>query len=59
SVRIDSVRGNAAGIQVEITLREEADKAVYVNGRRTSKYTVENGKITVKVPLTAVTVEVK
>ena len=60
SVRIDSVRGNAAGIQAQVTL-ETASNAptVYVNGRETSNYTVKNGKVTVTVPLSSVTVEIR
>ncbi len=60
SIRIDSVRGNALGISVQVTLKAGGEgSAVYVNGRKTSKYTVKDGKVMVTVPLTSVTVEVK
>ena len=60
SVRIDSVRGNAAGITVQVTLAtKSANPTVLVNGRQVSRYTVQNGKVTVSVPLASVTVEVK
>ena len=60
SARIDSVRGNAIGIEVQVTLNaKDSNPSVYVNGGKISDYTVENGKVTVKVPLAAVTVEVK
>ena len=60
SVRIDSVRGNATGIRVKVTLDAKGDTpSVYVNGRQVSDYTVQDGKVTVIVPLASVTVEVK
>ena len=60
SVRIDSVRGNATGIEVQVTLKANGNNPkVYINGRQTSNYTVKNGKVTVSVPLSSVTVEVK
>lgn len=59
SVRIDSVRGNAAGLQVQVTLNAKKKGSVYVNGRKTDQFTEKDGKITVTVPLGSVTVEVK
>jgi len=60
SVRIDSVRGNATGIEVQVTLKANGNSPkVYVNGRQTSNYVLKNGKVTVSVPLSSVTVEVK
>lgn len=59
SVRIDSVRGNAAGVQVQVTLRAKKKASVYVNGKKTDNYTVDGDKIIVNVPLSTVIVEVK
>ena len=60
SVRIDSVRGNASGILVQVTLNAPNDTpTVYVNGREAGNYTVKDGKVTINVPLRSVTVEVK
>jgi hypothetical protein len=60
SVRIDAVRGNAAGMTVDVTLKApKKGEKVYVNGRAVSDYAQANGKVTVSVPLAAVTVEVK
>ena len=60
SVRIDSVRGDASGILVQVTLNTtNAAPKVYVNGRETGNYTVKDGKVTVNVPLRSVTVEIK
>lgn len=60
SVRIDCVRGNATGINVQIALDVKGENpAVYVNGRQTTEYTVKDGKVFVNVPLASVTVEVK
>ena len=60
AVRIDAVRGNAAGIQVEVALDATSDNpSVFVNGKQSNRYTVKDGKVKVIVPLSAVTVEVK
>ena len=60
SVRIDSVRGNASGIQVQVTIATDSKSpSVYVNGRPTSNYAVKDGKVTVIVPFSTVTIEVK
>lgn len=60
SVSINSVRGDASGLTVRVALDAPSKKCtIYVNGRKTTDYTKENGKIVVTVPLTATTVEVK
>ena len=60
SARIDSVRGNANGLKTQITLdAKSATPTVFINGRQTDQYTVKDGKVTVSVPLSSVTVEVK
>lgn len=60
SVRIDSVRGNAAGLSVQVVLQaDEANPDVYVNGKKTSNYTVKDGKVYVTVPLQSVSVEIR
>ena len=60
SVRIDSVRGDASGILVQVTLNTtNAAPKVYVNGRETGNYTVKDGKVTVNVPLRSATIEIK
>ena len=60
AVRIDSVRGDAAGLQVQVTLETSSNSPkVYVNGKQTNKYTVKDGKVTVVVPLKSVSIELK
>ncbi len=60
AISINSVRGDATGLQVRLELSEPSSNySVYVNGRKTSDYTVEDGKVIVIVPFTSVTVEVK
>ena len=60
SIRIDSVRGDASGILVQVTLKAPNDTPiVYVNGRESGNYTVKDGKVTINVPLRSVTIEVK
>lgn len=60
AVRIDSVRGDASGLDVSITLDEPSkDEAVYVNGKKVSDYTTSNGKISLTVALKNTVVEVK
>lgn len=59
-VSVNSVRGDTAGLQLRVELDAPSSKyTVYVNGRATTDYTTENGKIVVTVPFTATTVEVK
>ena len=58
--RIDSVRGNSAGLTTQITIPAKNDHPiVLVNGRKTDRYSIKNGKVTVSVPLASVTVEVQ
>ena len=60
SVRIDSVRGDASGILVKVTLNTTSNNPkVFVNGRETGNYTVKDGKVTVNVPLSSVTIEIR
>ena len=60
AVKIDCVRGNATGLQVQISLpATSANPSVFVNGVQTSNYTVKDGKVSLLVPLASVTVEVK
>ena len=60
SVRIDSVRGDAEGLNVQVVLKtENSNPNVYVNGKRTDKYTVKDGKVYVTVPLQSGSVEIK
>jgi hypothetical protein len=60
SARIDSVRGNSNGIKVQISLDATSNNpTVLINGRKTTDFTVKDGKVIVNVPLKSVTVEVK
>ncbi|MBQ8429715.1 MAG: hypothetical protein IJX30_06435 [Clostridia bacterium] len=60
SVRIDSVRGDAQGLSVQVALEaENLNPNIYVNGKRTDNYTVKDGKVYVTVPLQSCTVEIK
>ena len=60
SVRIDSVRGNAEGLTVQVVLKTKNTASnVYVNGKRTDNYTVKDGKVYVALPLRSCTVEIK
>ncbi|MBQ7913042.1 MAG: hypothetical protein IJ308_04760 [Clostridia bacterium] len=60
SLKIDCVRGNATGLQVQVSLpTAKENPTVYVNGVQTNNYTVKDGKVTLLVPLAALTVEVK
>lgn len=59
-ISINSVRGNAEGLQVRVVLEiPKKNYTVYVNGKKTTDYTVEDGKVVVTVPFTSTTVEVK
>lgn len=59
-VSINSVRGDASGLTVRVALDTPSKKfTVYVNGRKTTDYEVENGKVVVTLPLADATVEVK
>ena len=60
SACIDSVRGNASGLTVQVVLdKPTSGQKVYVNGRETSNYTVSGDKVYVLVPLGELTVSVK
>ena len=60
SVRIDSVRGDATGLSVQVVLKtDKANPNVYVNGKQTNNYTVKDGKVYVNVPLQAGSVEIR
>ena len=60
SVQINSVRGVADGLSVQVVLNtDKADPSVYVNGKQTNNYTVKDGKVIVTVPLQSGYVEVK
>ncbi len=60
SVKIESVRGKSNGINVKILLNTpSSNPTVLINGRKTSDFTVKDGKVIVNVPLKSVTVEVK
>ena len=60
SLTIDCVRGNATGLQVQVSLpTDKKNPTVYVNGVQTNNYTVTDGKVTLLVPFKGVTVEVK
>lgn len=57
AVRIDSVRGNADGLSVKVTLDCPTGKDIYVNG--TPQKVTSGGKATVTVPFGQTLVEVK
>ena len=58
-VQITSVRGETAGLKFQIVLDYTAGQSVYVNGIKSSNYTVENGKVYVTVDMGATVVEVR
>lgn len=58
AVRIDSVRGNAEGLKVKVTLDCPEGKDIYV-GETAKKVTPENGKATVIVDFKDAIIEVK
>ena len=60
SVRIDAVRGNASGLNVQVVLKtNKTNPNVYVNGKKVSNYTVKDGKVCVTVPLQSCSVEIQ
>ncbi len=60
SVQINSVRGEANGLNVQVVLKtEKANPTVYVNGKQTNNYTVKDGKVYVTVPLQSGSVEIR
>lgn len=60
AVRIDSVRGDAEGLTVQIELDAGKGKStVYIDGKETDDYTKQDGKMIVSVPLASTIVEVR
>ncbi len=60
AVRIDSVRGNADGLSIQVSLDEpKGSYGVYVNGVETKDYTEEDGKVIVTVPFASAIIEVR
>ena len=58
-VRIDSVRGDASGVNVQIALDAPKNgEKVYVNGKSVNRYTLKDGKVWITLPLEAATVQV-
>lgn len=59
AVRIDTVRGDAEGLNVQVVLNApKKGQKVYVNGVATKRYTVKEGKVYVTLPLEAASVQV-
>ena len=58
-VQISSVRGDTAGLTLQIVLDYTAGQSVYVNGVKVSNPVTENGKVYVSVDMGATVVEVK
>lgn len=58
-IQISSVRGDTAGLTLQIVLDYTAGQSVYVNGVKVSNPKVENGKVYVTVSMGATIVEVK
>ena len=59
AVRIDTVRGDAEGLNVQVVLNAPKNgQKVYVNGVATNRYTVKEGKAYVTLPLEAASVQV-
>lgn len=60
AVRIDSVRGDAEGLDLKLSLdAKERNYTVYVNGVETKDYIEEDGKVIVTVPFASTIVEIK
>ena len=51
TVRIDAVRGDAEGLNVEITMDIKFGQSVYINGEKTDNYTTSDGKAIISLPL--------
>lgn len=51
TVRIDSVRGDAEGLQVTVTMDIGFGQSVYINGEKTDNYTTSDGKAIITVPM--------
>lgn len=60
AVRIDSVRGNAEGLELQVELNAHKGKnTVYIDGKETTDYTKKDGKIIVSVPFASTIIEVR
>ncbi len=59
NVRTDAEGADITGLELTVVLDYTAGQSVYVNGMKTSDYTVENGKVYVTVAMGATIVEVK
>lgn len=60
AVRIDSVRGDASDLSINISLPIENEKfSVYVNGEETKDYTLEEDSVVVTVPFASAIVEIR
>ncbi len=59
TVRIDAVRGDAQGLQLNITLDIDSGEKVYLNGQETDDYTKSNGQITMTVPFKNTIIQVR
>lgn len=60
AVRIDSVRGDAKGLTMKISIPVEKNRfTVLVNGQETTDYVEENGRVTVTIPFESAIVEVQ
>ena len=60
SVKLSAVRGDAAGLSVQVILNApKAGERVYVNGRESSRYTVKGDKVYITLPLEAANIEVR
>lgn len=59
-VMVNSVRGDAAGLKLQIVLNEPKNgEKVYINGKASSDYTLKDGKVYVTLPFASATVEIK
>ena len=60
AIMINSVRGNASGLSVEVVLDAPKNgEKVYINGKATDQYTIKGDNAYITVPFKTVTVEVK
>ena len=58
-VQITSVRGDATGLKIQVSLSYSQGQKVYVNGVEVNDYQVQNGKVIVTVDFGATVVEVR
>ena len=59
AIQLNNVRGDASGLKLTVALNYTAGQTVYVNGIKTTNFTVENGKAYVTVDFGATIVEVR